>query len=926
MRDPERWRRIDEICGAALDRTGAERSAFVAEACGGDEALREEVEALLARVSTGERFLTASLGSLVAQAVSERVTPLVGRKIGAYAVTAFIGAGGMGEVYRARDTRLGRDVAVKVLPQEFTSHPERLARLEREARILAALNHPGIAAIYGFEEDDEIRALVLELVEGQTLADRIANGPFSFDEAVSLARQIADALDAAHEQGIIHRDLKPANIKLRPDGVVKLLDFGVAKLDARGGADISQLPTVTSEATHVGVLVGTPAYMSPEQALGQAVDKRADIWAFGCILYEMLTGTSAFGRATLHNTIAAVLMHDLKWHTLPSVPPAVRWLLRRCLDRDPTTRLRDIGEARVALSLASADLFASLVDASNAVPTIPVRVLELGETGRARHCAISPDGASVAYVVQDGLWVRRLDRPGGTRIVSAPDVASIAWSPAGDTLAYFQGSEVRTIRIDGSEGRTAWRPTLDQIFREDVGLAWHESGLYVPARGGILRVPLDGGQSEVVAPWDSRSDVVNFRFPLVLDRGKTIVVNPGLYAGRKDFGTVWAFRDGVGRQVLALPETVIIGLSYSPTTRELLFSALDTERVALWAVPFDIERMAAGPPRVVLDGVARPSLPSVDGGLALIGGLRREPSSLRWFDSKGRQIGRVPHGRVDLRNLALSPDGRRVAATASTNNGAAQGLWVYDLNGSLDTQAVPENQYYAWPSWSPDGRVLAFTAAGGNRSSLQIVRIGHTQPPRKLTAGSRGFVTWRPDGRSVIFVRMAGTKQMTEIAEVALDAGSRVKRLGQIPNLVGNVALSPDSRWLAYDSGMRGRTVVTVASFPDLSLRLQVSREEASLPQWSPRGDEVWFVDGNDLVAVPIERDGDGHPSAGRARILLRGSHEIPLVWDFRGTLHRQYATVDGKRFLIPGREIEGESRVTLIEGLPHLLRPVTSR
>ena len=305
MTDLERRRRIEDLCDAALARDVRERAAFVAAACGPDEALRHEVEALLAHAQTAERFLESPIGELAAHVLADdHRASLAGRQIGSYQILSLLGAGGMGDVYRARDTRLGRDVAIKVVADVFLSDPERLARFEREARVLATLNHPHIGAIYGLEEAGGVRGLVLELVEGATLAERLASGPLPVQEALSVARQIAEALEAAHEKGIIHRDLKPANIKITPDGTVKVLDFGLAKVFAREGSeyDLSAKPSITIDDTREGVIAGTAAYMSPEQARGKAVDKRTDIWAFGCVLYEMLTARPPFRGETVSDT------------------------------------------------------------------------------------------------------------------------------------------------------------------------------------------------------------------------------------------------------------------------------------------------------------------------------------------------------------------------------------------------------------------------------------------------------------------------------------------------------------------------------------------------------------------------------------------------------------------------------------------------
>ena len=353
MSDP-RWQRIEEICHAALERAPDERALFVRETCAGDDALRAEVQSLLANQSRADA-LGSGLG-IRDSGVGMSTDELIGTQIGVYRIVSRLGAGGMGEVYRARDTRLNRDVALKILPDAFATDPDRLARFQREATTLASLNHPNIAHIYGLEESNGVRALVMELVEGEDLSQRIARGPIPIDEALPIAKQIAEALEAAHERGIIHRDLKPANIKITPDGAVKVLDFGLAKLAHVGAtavpSDVTAAPTITSPAmmTGVGVLLGTAAYMSPEQAKGREADKRSDIWAFGCVLYEMLTGKRPFDGEDVSDTLANVLKGEPAWNAIPSVTPvSVHRLLSRCLQKDPKRRLQAIGEARVQL-------------------------------------------------------------------------------------------------------------------------------------------------------------------------------------------------------------------------------------------------------------------------------------------------------------------------------------------------------------------------------------------------------------------------------------------------------------------------------------------------------------------------------------------------------------------------------------------------
>ncbi|MBZ5697190.1 MAG: serine/threonine protein kinase [Acidobacteriia bacterium] len=350
---PERWKKVEQLYHAALEREESQRAAYLHEVCAGDNALQREVESLLVQESRAEQFLETPALDVAAKVLAEHQSQssLVGQQLGSYKIVSLLGAGGMGEVYQAQDSKLSRDVAIKVLPAAFAHDAERLARFQREARMLASLNHPNIATIHGLEQSDGVHYLVMELVLGHTLAEHVSAGALKIEEALKLGGQIAEALEAAHEKGVIHRDLKPANVKVTPEGRVKVLDFGLAKAFAGdGGMDLSNAPTLTAMGTEEGRILGTPAYMSPEQARGKPVDKRTDIWAFGCVLYEMLTGKEAFRGETVSDTIAAVLEREPDWKVVPTATPAkVQNLLHRCLEKNVNRRLRDIGDARIEL-------------------------------------------------------------------------------------------------------------------------------------------------------------------------------------------------------------------------------------------------------------------------------------------------------------------------------------------------------------------------------------------------------------------------------------------------------------------------------------------------------------------------------------------------------------------------------------------------
>ncbi len=528
---PDRWQQISRLYHDALAQDAVRRAGFLQEQCAGDQGLRQEVELLLAQAGSATRFLEAPAVEMAASMLATGDgDSLLGKTVGAYEILARIGVGGMGEVYRARDTRLRRDVAIKVLPRIFAADPDRLARFDREAKLLASLNHPNIGTIHGLEEVDGVNALVLELVEGPTLADRLGQGPMRTPEALPVAKQIADALEAAHEQGIIHRDLKPANIKIRPDGTVKVLDFGLAKaLTSEGpGVDVSRAPTVTAAgaATNEGVVLGTPAYMSPEQARGKPLDRRTDIWSFGCVLYEMLTGKAAFLGETHSDTIARILEHEPDWQALPSqTPTVIGRVLRRCLNKDPRERLRDIGDARVeireAMTASSTDGLSAPPAASRSGAWRTAMSLVFGVAGLAiavtlvwllrpssppapaplarfaitlpssdqlfgafngPQAALSPDGQTLVYVATRTsvrqLYRRALDQLEAVPIPGTEDARSPFFSPDGAWIGFESRGALKKVALSGGppvtvwDGTETWAPRAGVTMTPSSSLAW----------------------------------------------------------------------------------------------------------------------------------------------------------------------------------------------------------------------------------------------------------------------------------------------------------------------------------------------------------------------------------------------------------------------------------------------------------------------
>jgi serine/threonine-protein kinase len=842
------------------------------------------------------------------------LTIAAGTRLGPYEILSPLGAGGMGEVYRARDPKLHREVAIKVLPEAVARDPERLARFQREAQLLAALNHPHIAGIYGLEESNGVGALVLELVEGETLAERIAQGPMPMDEALAVARQIGEALEAAHEKGIVHRDLKPANVKLTPGGSVKVLDFGLAKalsVDA-SAPDVTHSPTITAAATQAGVVLGTAAYMSPEQARGRAVDKRSDIWSFGAVLYEMLTGARCFEGETVSDVLAAVLRQDPDWSKLPAeTPPHVRALLARCLERDPKKRLRDIGDAWIegaaavaspapaapksaawpwiaavlaalVIGFASARWLAKPAPVPKAAPIHSIVPLPPGTrlTGWASPIlAISRDGRTLAYVAEkDGepqrLYVHRLDR-NETRV--APDSASAEgpfFSPDGQWVGFATNVSQVSRTGSGELRKYSLATGLTQRIADIpdyFGASWADDGSILVAASttaGLWRLPPGGG-----APDTSPHSILvggqaarrRLWWPQWLTESEVLVSDEGGATG------------GGGAAVLALPTRTLSLIekdalfSRRTANGRLLIARRDR---TLFAAPFDVTSLrVGGSPVAVLrevafgcNGAAALAV-SENGTLVYATGFIRgsgmDLSRLARIGEDGA-VEMLPFDPASFGRVAMpSPDGRSLAVI--TSDGL---VWIYDLTRRI-RRSLPLGKNLAQGyavAWSPDGRSLAYTASSEGSQGDIIFRqdVDGTGEARELVpAGEEQYaLAFTPDGASLVTTEF-GPKPKLWLRGVNGQGDARQL----VDGFVAAASVSPDGRWLAYDwQNTEGWQTMMMALSGDGPRVLLAPG--ARFPRWSPDGRSVYGRVGDAIVRIRIP-PGD-RPEPGAPEKLFR--------------------------------------------------------
>ena len=827
-----------------------------------------------------------------------------GTHFGVYEVTAQIGVGGMGEVYRATDSNLKRSVAIKVLPASVAGDADRLARFQREAEVLAALNHPNIAAIYGLERTPGFTALVMELVEGDDLSQRIAKGAIPLDEALPIAKQIAKALEAAHEQGIIHRDLKPANIKVRADGTVKVLDFGLAKaLDPprASNPNVTNSPTLSLHATQAGIILGTAPYMSPEQARGKPVDKRSDVWAFGVVLFEMLTGQRAFEGDDLSMTLAAVMMKLPPWEALPAAtPPDVRRLLLRCLQKEPARRQRDIGDALLDLDDASTEksstpqsggpvnrsgawlyagwgvaalalILAATVSFRHRADAIPTErpvmrasiVLpgeqKLASGNSAYPMAISNDGARVAYVSEvegrSQLYIRELAALEAKVVPGTSGAAHPFFSPDGQWVGFFAdgalqksavsgGSPVRICNVSAGSMGATWGPD------NTIVLALRGAGLSkVSASGGTLE-PLAGATPGV--------------WPEFLPDGKTVLYTTG--AGGAGTALAAISLDGRSNRIVARTTDAqgagpaVLGTGGGIAQARFVSSGYlvyGQSPGIVRAIPFDVTSLTTtGSPVPLVDSIER----GRNGGAVyfavsrtglLVYASTGERHQLVWVDRSGTATP-ISADRAAFRQPRVSPDGRRIVVAANDETRRSD-IWIYDAERGTKNRLTTTG-HNLQPVWTPDGAYITF--AGGGLVQVPADGGGGTEmllPPEQirehLAPGTAAYPSaWSPDGRTLLF--QADEEDMWAIQH---GPGSAPVPLLVRPAHDYGGQFSPDGRWVAYTSDESGRSEVYVARYPDLGSRVTISTEGGAYPRWSREGRELFYRQGDALMAATVD-------------------------------------------------------------------------
>ena len=930
----ERWRRVERVYLSALGRKDVERSALLDDLCGGDDTLRHEVESLLRVQPAAQSFLDTGAMAVAAEIMRSEVgTDLIGQTLDGYTITGRLGAGGMGEVYRAHDTRLGRDVAIKVLPLELADDPDRLSRFDREARALAALNHPNIATIHGIAQTAEatssgqafpVRAIVLELVEGATLSERLVRGPVPLDEALAIARQIADALDAAHEKGIVHRDLKPSNIKIRPDGGVKVLDFGLAKLvNHDGTSGFNGTEQLAVAATQPGLVIGTTAYMSPEQARGAQVDKRTDIWAFGCVLYEMLAGRPAFGGATNSDTMASVLEREPDWSAMPPRTPAdVMSLVQRCLDKDVRHRLRDIGDSQRVLSgigdvwqstpverLASTQRARPWIAAVAALavavgvwflrpsaPAGPIQathsLIAIPDNGTipvtfSNTLAVAPDGRKIAMVVEvnqkTGIWLKGLEESSLHPVPGSEGAQYVIWSPDSKSLAFRVLDKLWRFDLDSSAPVViAPVPNRGPTW----GANWGDDGtikgaILFLAGPGLMRVPGIGGKPDPIGS----TDVAH---PQMLPGGRF------LYASASKAAVVGAPLDRPAASVEILKEDA--APVYAPRAGE---SGTRGDGFLLWIRDTTLLAQAFDPNTMRLAGestvLAKPAWTVAVSSSVLLYDPAPAMSQFAWVDRSGKPLQWVGNP-APFAYRAMSPDGSRVVFTVATNAGIPRSqLSMLDTRRGVGDPFADNGTS---PVFSPDGQTVLY---GGNAPKMGLTRMASSRVggPEVVHPFTRKInpTDWSPRG-FVLFDRFDPDTDINIWMLRVTPDGKSVGEAGPYlrePGDQRSARFSPDGGWVVYEEFSESRqSEVFIDTFPERHGKTRISTDGGFDAHWNPQGGEVFYRSlAGKLMAVTLKMDKSSADVSKAQELFTLPVSALPL-------LGSQYdVSPDGNRFLI---------------------------
>ena len=949
---PQRWKEIEKLYNAALEIDPGRRREYLAQTCAGDESLRKEVERMLDCEQEASMFIEAPAIEMLAQglaadsALFKGTQSMIGKPLSHYQISRLIGKGGMGEVYQAKDQKLGRDVAIKVLPEEFARDADRVGRIEREAKLLASLNHPNIGAIYGLEESGGINFLVLELVEGETLADRIKTGPVPVEEALKLALQIAEALEAAHDKGIMHRDLKPANIKVTPDGKVKVLDFGLAKAFAgdHGELNLSNSLTLSNDITQLGVIQGTAAYMSPEQARGKTVDKKADIWAFGCVLFEMLTGRAAFSGTDLTDILAAVIRSEPDWSSLPSGSQwRLREMLERCLNKESRNRYHDISDVRVDLQKILADpggvihpvsveplskykritwiaavfvLIALLAIPAfrSSKPTPPMEQPQpyclsfvvpkahmLGLALTRPRLAVSPDGNKFVYCTPKGIYLRLLGDL-QDKLIQGTDSnpEQPFFYPSGESIGFWseRDRKFKKININGTVPVNLFKERAPGYVtcNEDNTI------IFSAPEAGIKRISVDAvdGEPELLI----KSETDTLFTPRLLPGGKSVI-----------FTIATSTKDDYQIAVQSLQTGTLTKLTrgsdayYLHQTGHLIY-ILDKDLVAS---AFDPETLKiSGGPTAIIPAILRttgvPHFAVSTSGSGTIVYLSETPieslpkRKLVWVDRNGKEesLGIEPGA---YNNPRISPDGRKLVLSVGTLSDFVIKIW--DLVDKFMIQKTDEGNIDSLPLWTPNGKRVVFyrqTKANFEVRSIALDNGNKNELPsyhlqRKMILPE----CWVDEKTLLTTATTVGSGHFTIGILSMEEAPPQWRALSKGNHSEFEPRLSPDGRWMAYTSIESGQNEVWVSQYPEINKGpWRVDNGGGNSPLWSPDGRELFYRNEEDeVMEVPIETSASGF-SHGTPKSLFKGHYvRSELSEGNYDRLHTWDISLDGQRFLM---------------------------